>query len=121
MSLPLVSGVDKSVEPVMEELEISVIMPCLNEAKTVGACIDKAILALGALGVRGEVVIDDNGSSDGSQQVATEHGARVIAVARRGYGHALRAGIHAARGRYIIIGDSDDSYDFSLLGPFVDR
>jgi glycosyltransferase involved in cell wall biosynthesis len=121
MSLPLVSGVEKSVEPVMEELEISVIMPCLNEAKTVGACIDKAILALGALGVRGEVVIADNGSSDGSQQVATEHGARVIAVARRGYGHALRAGIHAARGRYIIMGDSDDSYDFSQLGPFVDR
>ena len=70
---------------------------------------------------RGEVVIADNGSNDGSQQIARDHGARVIEVAKRGYGHALRAGIHAARGRYIIMGDSDDSYDFSELGPFVDR
>jgi glycosyltransferase involved in cell wall biosynthesis len=121
MSLTLVSSVAKSTELTAEELEISVVMPCLNEARTVGACIDKAILALRALGVRGEVVIADNGSNDGSQQIAHDHGARVIDVARRGYGHALRAGIQAARGRYIIMGDSDDSYDFSQLGPFVDR
>ena len=82
----------------MEEFEVSVVMPCLNEAKTVGSCVDKALLALRTLGVRGEVVIADNGSNDGSQQIARDHGARVIEVAKRGYGHALRAGIHAARG-----------------------
>jgi glycosyltransferase involved in cell wall biosynthesis len=121
MSLTVVSNVDNSPERLPEELEISVIMPCLNEARTVGACVDKAIFALQALGARGEVIIADNGSNDGSQQIAHDHGARVIDVARRGYGHALRAGIHAAHGRYIIMGDSDDSYDFSQLGPFVDR
>jgi glycosyltransferase involved in cell wall biosynthesis len=121
MSLSLVSSVENPADPTADELEISVVMPCLNEAKTVGACVDKAILALRALGVHGEVVIADNGSSDGSQQIASNHGARVINVARRGYGHALRAGIQAARGRYIIMGDSDDSYDFSKLGPFVDH
>src|SRR5271167_3146445 len=118
MSMTLVSGVENSAESAAEELEISVVMPCLNEAKTVGGCVDKALLALRALGVRGEVVIADNGSNDGSQQIARDHGGRVVDVARRGYGHALRAGIRAARGRYIIMGDSDDSYDFSQLGPF---
>jgi len=117
----LVACVENPAEPAVEEFEISVVMPCLNEAKTVGGCVDKALLALRALGARGEVVIADNGSDDGSQQIARDHGARVVDVARRGYGHALRAGIQAARGRYIIMGDSDDSYDFSELGPFVDR
>jgi glycosyltransferase involved in cell wall biosynthesis len=121
MARTLVSSVESFVDPTGEELEISVVMPCLNEAKTVGACVDKAIMALRDLGIRGEVVIADNGSDDGSQQVARDHGARVVAVSRRGYGHALRAGIQSARGRYIIMGDSDDSYDFSQLGPFVDR
>jgi glycosyltransferase involved in cell wall biosynthesis len=120
MTLTLVSSVENPADPLADELEISVVMPCLNEAKTVGACVDKAILALQALGVQGEVVIADNGSNDGSQQIASDHGARVIDVPRRGYGHALRAGIQAARGRYIIMGDSDDSYDFSKLGPFLD-
>jgi glycosyltransferase involved in cell wall biosynthesis len=121
MSLTLVSSVESPAKSDMEELEISVVMPCLNEARTVGACVDKALQALRSLGIRGEVVIADNGSNDGSQQIACEHGARVITVARKGYGHALRAGIQAAQGRYIIMGDSDDSYDFSQLGPFVDR
>jgi glycosyltransferase involved in cell wall biosynthesis len=120
MTLTLVSSVENPADPLADELEISVVMPCLNEAKTVGACVDKAILALQALGVQGEVVIADNGSNDGSQQIASDHGARVIDVPRRGYGHALRAGIQAAQGRYIIMGDSDDSYDFSKLGPFLD-
>jgi glycosyltransferase involved in cell wall biosynthesis len=121
MSLALVSNGENPAELAEDDLEISVVMPCLNEAQTVGACVDKATLALRLLGVRGEVVIADNGSNDGSQQIAHDHGARVIPVARRGYGHALRAGIQAARGRYIIMGDSDDSYDFSQLGPFVDQ
>jgi glycosyltransferase involved in cell wall biosynthesis len=121
MSMTLVSCVENPAEPATEECEISVVMPCLNEARTVGCCVDKALLALRALGVRAEVVIADNGSNDGSQQIARDHGARVINVAKRGYGHALRAGINAARGRYIIMGDSDDSYDFSQLSPFVDR
>ena len=96
-------------------------MPCLNEARTVGRCVDKAFGHCKELGMRGEVIVADNGSTDGSQEIAREHGARVIDVARKGYGHALRAGIQAARGRYIIMGDSDDSYDFTALGPFVEQ
>ena len=95
MSMALVFGVENPAEPVVEEFEISVVMPCLNEAKTVGGCVDKALLALHALGARGEVVIADNGSDDGSQQIARDHGARVVDVARRGYGHALRG--HSGR------------------------
>src|SRR5262249_9995667 len=96
-------------------------MPCLNEARTVGVCVAKARAALDALGVAGEVVVADNGSSDGSPAIARAHGARVVAVARKGYGSALQAGIAAARGTYVIMGDADDSYDFSRLGPFVER
>jgi hypothetical protein len=103
------------------EVEVSVVMPCLNEARTVGRCVDKAIAALRKMGVRGEVVVADNGSTDGSPEIADDHGARVIHVDRRGYGAALQAGIAAARGRYIIMGDADDSYDFSELAPFVER
>jgi len=101
------------------ELEVSIVMPCLNEARTVGRCIDKAQRALHEMGISGEVIIADNGSSDGSPQIAHEHGARVVNVERRGYGSALQAGIAAARGRYVIMGDADDSYDFSHLEPFV--
>ncbi len=121
MTLTVVSSVANSEKKADEDLEISVVMPCLNESRTVGTCIDKAMIALEALGVCGEIIIADNGSDDGSQQIARDHGARVIDVAKRGYGHALRAGIQAARGRYIIMGDADDSYDFSQLGPFIDR
>ncbi|MCI0352973.1 MAG: glycosyltransferase family 2 protein [Acidobacteriales bacterium] len=103
------------------EIEVSVVMPCLNEAKTVGVCVAKAKACLERLGVAGEVVIADNGSTDGSQAIAKEHGARVVNVERKGYGSALQGGIASARGRFIIMGDADDSYDFTNLGPFVER
>lgn len=101
--------------------ELTILMPCLNEAATVGNCIAKARGFLERAGIAGEVLIADNGSKDGSPAVAEAGGARVVAVAERGYGAALRAGIGAARGRYIIIGDADDSYDFSRLDAFVEK
>jgi len=103
------------------DIEVSVVMPCLNEALTVGRCVAKAVAALQKMGVRGEVLVADNGSSDGSAAIAKDHGAWVVHVQQRGYGSALQAGIAAARGRYIIMGDADESYDFSDLYPFVER
>jgi glycosyltransferase involved in cell wall biosynthesis len=100
-------------------LELSIIMPCLNEAKTVGRCVEKAFAYLSAHGIDGEVIIADNGSTDGSQAIAARLGARIVPVAAKGYGNALRAGIEAARGKFVIMGDSDDSYDFANLEPFV--
>ncbi len=100
-------------------LELTILMPCLNEAETLARCIDKARAFLARSGVAGEVVIADNGSTDGSQTIATAHGAQVVDIPARGYGAALIGGIRAARGRYIIMGDSDDSYDFSRLDGFV--
>jgi hypothetical protein len=105
----------------IETIEISVVIPCLNEARTVGICIGKALRSFAELGVNGEVVVADNGSTDGSQAIAEELGARVVPVSERGYGNALAGGIAAARGRYVIMGDADDSYDFSQLGPFVEK
>jgi len=102
-----------------DALELSVVMPCLNEAVTVGACVKKAMDALERHGIRGEVIIADNGSTDGSQQIAHEFGARVVPVARRGYGSALQSGIAAARGEFVLMGDADDTYDFSQLNEFV--
>jgi hypothetical protein len=102
-------------------VDLSIVMPCLNEARTIGVCVRKALRSIGHLGITGEVVVADNGSTDGSQAIAEELGARVISVAERGYGAALRAGIAAARGTWVIMGDADDSYDFSALEPFVDR
>ncbi|MCI0457418.1 MAG: glycosyltransferase family 2 protein [Gemmataceae bacterium] len=102
-------------------VEVSVVMPCLNEARTVGTCVAKAVAALEKLGVRGEVIVADNGSTDGSQDIARAHGARVIHAERRGYGSALQAGIAAAHGTYVIMGDADDSYDFTNLEPFITR
>ncbi|HEV2387748.1 MAG TPA: glycosyltransferase family 2 protein [Candidatus Acidoferrales bacterium] len=96
-------------------------MPCLNEGLTVGRCVRKARAAMDRLGIRGEIVVADNGSSDGSQELAAEVGARVVEVGERGYGGALRGGIAAARGVYVIMGDCDDSYDFDRLGPFLLR
>jgi glycosyltransferase involved in cell wall biosynthesis len=100
-------------------LEVTVLMPCLNEARTVATCVAAARDFLLEHGVRGEVLVADNGSSDGSQELARAAGARVVDVPRRGYGAALLAGIAAARGRYVIMGDADDSYDFSALQGFV--
>ncbi len=104
-----------------ESLELTILMPCLNEAETLAVCIDKAQAYLARTGIAGEVVIADNGSTDGSQDIAVAHGARVVPIPARGYGSALIGGIRAARGRYVIMGDSDDSYDFSRLENFVER
>ncbi|MCX7824404.1 MAG: glycosyltransferase family 2 protein [Verrucomicrobiae bacterium] len=103
------------------EVELSIVMPCLNEAETLGRCVEKAQRSLAALKLSGEVVVADNGSTDGSQQIAERLGARVVHVAEKGYGSALRGGIEAARGKWIIMGDADDSYDFSDLAAFVER
>ena len=100
-------------------LDVSVVIPCLNEANSLAFCIDKATAAFRSAGLRGEVVIADNGSTDGSAAIAGEHGARVITVPQRGYGAALRSGIAAAHGEFIIMGDADDSYDFSEVPRFV--
>ncbi|MFL5267034.1 MAG: glycosyltransferase family 2 protein, partial [Stellaceae bacterium] len=102
-------------------LELSIVMPCLNEARTVGTCVGKALAYLELHDIAGEVIVADNGSTDDSQAIARGLGARVVQVASKGYGNALRAGIEAARGRFVIMGDSDDSYDFSALQPFVDE
>jgi glycosyltransferase involved in cell wall biosynthesis len=99
--------------------ELTILMPCLDERETVGTCVTKARAYLERSGVDGEVLVADNGSTDGSQELAARAGARVVHERRRGYGAALRAGITAARGRYVIMGDADDSYDFSTLDPFV--
>ena len=101
--------------------ELTILMPCLNEAETLERCIAKSLIFLARSGIAGEVLIADNGSTDGSQAIAIAAGARVIQIPERGYGSALLGGINAARGRYIIMGDSDDSYDFSRLEPFVEK
>src|SRR5947209_3294181 len=119
MEATLELSADCSLSDTGAKPEVSVVMPCLNEARTVGRCIDKATQALRDMGVAGEVIIADNGSSDGSPAIAVAHGARVIPVEHRGYGSALQAGIAAARGRYVIMGDADDSYDFSRLESFI--
>jgi len=103
------------------DIEISVVMPCLNEKATVGTCVKKALGAMQQHGIRGEVIVADNGSTDGSQQIAMEHGARVVPIETRGYGSALRGGIAAARGRFVLMGDADDSYDFTQVHLFVNK
>ena len=113
------SSAAPAAEAVASEPELSVVMPCLNEARTIGICIRKALDSFERLGISGEVVVADNGSTDGSQEIAEELGARVVPVEQRGYGAALTGGIAAARGRWVIMGDADDSYDFSELEPFV--
>ena len=101
--------------------EITLVMPCLNEARSLAACIREASAAMAQAGISGEIVIADNGSTDGSPAIAAQLGARVVNVAERGYGNALRGGIAAARGRYIVMGDADGSYDFSHLPRFVEK
>lgn len=102
-----------------ETLELSIVMPCLNEAETLADCIQKAQQALKKNGIVGEVIAADNGSTDGSQTIASERGARVVHILEKGYGNALAGGIRAARGRYVIMGDADSSYDFTSLMTFV--
>jgi glycosyltransferase involved in cell wall biosynthesis len=102
-------------------IELTILMPCLNEAETLAVCVRKARGFLERSGIVGEVLIADNGSNDGSQLIAEENGARVVAIPERGYGAALIGGIGAARGRYVIMGDADDSYDFENLDSMVDR
>lgn len=99
--------------------EVTVLMPCLNEAETIAACIAEARRGLETAGVVGEILVADNGSTDGSVRIAIESGARVVRVAAKGYGNALRGGMQAARGQYIIMGDADLSYDFSNIAPFI--
>jgi glycosyltransferase involved in cell wall biosynthesis len=110
-STPAVSG----------ELELSILMPCLNEAETLESCIRKAQRSLTENNVRGEIVIADNGSSDGSLEIARTLGVRTVSVNAKGYGNALLAGIHAARGKYVIMGDADGSYDFVHITPFLEK
>ncbi len=106
-------------EPV--DIELTILMPCLNEARTLGVCITKALRSLDHLGIQGEVVVADNGSSDDSVGIASACGARVVHATRRGYGNALKAGLDSSCGRFIIMADSDDSYDFGSLEPFLTR
>lgn len=103
------------------ELELSIVMPCLNEAETLAVCVRAAMRFLEDHGLAGEVIVADNGSTDGSQQIANALGARIVHVADRGYGAALIGGIAAARGRFVAMGDADDSYDFTGLMPFVEK
>ena len=106
--------------PEAEPVEVSVVMPCLNEADTLDRCIERAQRALQEHGIRGEIIVADNGSTDGSQEIARRMGARVVDVQPKGYGNALRGGIAAARGTFVIMGDADESYDFLELPKFVD-
>lgn len=117
-------GSDTAVGPataVSGRLELSIVMPCLNEAQTVRSCIEEARGFLSRHRVAGEIVVADNGSTDGSREIAAECGARVVDVPERGYGAALQAGIAAAQGRYVVMGDADGSYDFGQLEGFLER
>jgi len=106
-------------EPASEEIEVSIVMPCLNEAESVGICVDKALAAFREFGLKGEVVVADNGSTDGSAEIAAEHGARVVHQSLRGYGHTYMKGFEEARGHYILMADSDNTYDFNDLERFL--
>jgi glycosyltransferase involved in cell wall biosynthesis len=105
----------------LDELDVSVVIPCLDEADTVATCVERALRGLAEAGVRGEVVVADNGSSDASRERAAAAGARVVVVAEKGYGAALMGGIAAARGRWVVMGDADGSYDFLEIPRFVER
>lgn len=108
-------------DPEGHEIVISVVMPCLNEEETIGACVTKSLEGIRRTGLPGEVVVSDNGSTDRSVEIATELGARVIHQPARGYGNAYRAGFAAARGKYIVMGDSDNTYDFTEIGQLIDK
>lgn len=125
-SYTLITGLDtphndeqcSQIEPAVE---VSIVMPCLNEAETLKTCIDKAQRALRQCNIWGEIIVADNGSTDGSQNIARSLGARVVDIEDKGYGSALKGGIEAARGKFIVMGDSDDSYDFHEIPAFVEK
>ena len=108
------------MESEQSPLDVSVVIPCLNEANSIGYCVEKAIAAFQAAGLRGEVVVADNGSTDGSIELAEKLGARVVHAEQKGYGAALQAGIRASHGKFIVMGDADDSYDFTEVPRFVE-
>src|SRR5262245_48485250 len=112
---------DTAISSLSSNLELSIVMPCLNEAETIGVCVTKAQAFLTRSGIDGEVLVADNGSTDGSTDIARSHGARVVHIAAKGYGNALVGGLNAANGRYLIMGDADDSYDFYNLMPFIHK
>lgn len=113
-------AVDESLAaPKAKVPQVSVVIPCLNEAQSIGLCVDKAVSAFRALGIAGEVVVSDNGSKDGSIEIAKIHGARVVHAEIKGYGSALRIGIQKARGEFVILGDADGSHDFAEIGRFI--
>src|ERR1700712_1525138 len=114
---PSVAG----LRPAAQALELTILMPCLNEAETIEVCVTKAMGYLARSGVAGEVLIADNGSTDGSQALAEALGARVVPVPEKGYGAALIGGINAAKGRFVIMGDADDSYDFESLDGMIEH
>ena len=121
MTTPQLAPSSSSVSTEDETLELSIVMPCLNEADTVATCVAKAMRVLHEYKIRGEVIVADNGSTDGSQALAEAEGARVVTVAAKGYGNALMGGIEAARGKYVIMGDADDSYDYLEVPKFVEQ
>jgi glycosyltransferase involved in cell wall biosynthesis len=126
-SIELMTANTTNFEPLVSaaasdgDVELSIVMPCLNEAETLATCIEKARRCLNALEISGEIIVADNSSTDGSQEIAKRLGARVVSVAQKGYGNTLMGGITAARGTYVIMADADDSYDFLSLGPFVEQ
>jgi glycosyltransferase involved in cell wall biosynthesis len=110
-----------AAEPPPQELDLTIVIPCLNEAKTLAACVEKGLRAIERLGLRGEVLVSDNGSTDGSVELAERLGARVVRCPERGYGNALRWGMRAGHGRWLLMGDADDTYNFDEIDPFVER
>jgi len=111
----------KTTDPEGQDIVVSVVMPCLNEEETIGECVRKALEGIRLTGLPGEVIVSDNGSTDRSVEIATGLGARVVHQPERGYGNAYRAGFEAARGKYIVMGDSDDTYDFTRISEFIDK
>jgi glycosyltransferase involved in cell wall biosynthesis len=112
---------EEAIADANQDVELSIVMPCLNEAETLAGCITDARSFLRRSGIQGEIIVADNGSTDGSRTIAAADGVRVVEVGARGYGAALRGGIAAAGGRFVIIGDADNSYDFTNLMPFVEE